>query len=301
MSVSKKEAKQQVEIEVAEKEVIASGQFWRIFKRNKLAIIGALIIIGVVLIAIFAPMIAPYDPTVQDYDNLLQPPSLDHPFGTDDLGRDLFSRVAYGARYTLLVGIGVVVIVAVVGSVLGFVAGYYGGKIDSLIMRFVDIMLAIPALVLALAIAGALGGGLWNVIIAIGAVGWTQFTRIVRAEVLKLRESEYITAARALGASDFKIIAHHIAPNMMAPVIVYITLYVPSAILWAASLSFLGLGVQPPYPEWGALIANGRAYISFAWWIATIPGLAIMLTVLGFNFLGDGLRDALDPRMARDL
>lgn len=277
------------------------SRFWRRFKRNKLALFGAVIILFIILTAIFAPLLAPYDPTLQNYDSLLEAPSFEHPFGTDDLGRDLLSRVIYGARYTLLVGIGVVIIVAALGSVLGFLAGYYGGKVDTVIMRLVDVMLAIPALVLALAIAGALGGGIWNVIIAIGAVGWTQFARLVRGEVLKLRESEYIQAARALGASDFKIISKHIAPNMMAPVIVYITLYIPSAILWAASLSFLGLGVQPPYPEWGALIANGRSYISFAWWIATIPGFAIMLTVLGFNFLGDGLRDALDPKMAKNI
>jgi peptide/nickel transport system permease protein len=277
------------------------SRFWRRFKKNKLAIFGAAIIIFIILTAVFAPLLAPYDPAFQNYDKLLESPSLEHPFGTDDLGRDLLSRVIYGSRYTLLVGIGVVIIVAVLGSILGFLAGYYGGKIDTIIMRMVDVMLAIPALVLALAIAGALGGGIWNVIIAIGAVGWTQFARLVRGEVLKIRESEYIQAARALGASDFKIISKHIAPNMMAPVIVYITLYIPSAILWAASLSFLGLGVQPPYPEWGALIANGRSYISFAWWIATIPGFAIMLTVLGFNFLGDGLRDALDPKMAKNI
>jgi len=279
----------------------SESRFWKKFKRNKLALLGALIIVSVILIAVFAPFIAPYDPTVQNYDSLLSPPSLEHPFGTDDLGRDLLSRVIFGARYTLLVGIGVVAIVAVAGSIMGFLAGFYGGRVDAFIMRIVDIMLAIPALVLALAIAGALGGGLWNVIIAIGAVGWTQFARLVRGEVLKIRESEYIQAARALGASDFKIIFQHVAPNMLAPVIVYTTLYIPSAILWAASLSFLGLGVQPPYPEWGALIANGRSYLSFAWWIATIPGGAIMITVLGFNFLGDGLRDALDPKMARDL
>lgn len=279
----------------------SESRFWKKFKRNKLALLGALIIVSVILIAVFAPFIAPYDPTVQNYDSLLSPPSLEHPFGTDDLGRDLLSRVIFGARYTLLVGIGVVAIVAAAGSIMGFLAGFYGGRVDAFIMRIVDIMLAIPALVLALAIAGALGGGLWNVIIAIGAVGWTQFARLVRGEVLKIRESEYIQAARALGASDFKIIFQHVAPNMLAPVIVYTTLYIPSAILWAASLSFLGLGVQPPYPEWGALIANGRSYLSFAWWIATIPGGAIMITVLGFNFLGDGLRDALDPKMARDL
>lgn len=271
------------------------------FRRNRLAVIGALIILLIVLMAIFAPLLAPYDPTEQDYEALLLPPSWEHPFGTDDLGRDILSRIIYGSRYTLLVGIGVVLIVAVVGSLLGFIAGYYRGKLDTLIMRLVDVMLSVPVLVLALAISGALGGGLINVIIAIGAVGWTQFARLVRGEVLHIRGTEYIKAAKALGANDIQIIFFHLAPNMVAPVIVYTTLYIPSAILWAASLSFLGLGVQPPIPEWGALIADGRSYLSYAWWIATMPGLAIMLTVLGFNFMGDGLRDALDPKMAKDI
>lgn len=271
------------------------------FRRNRLAVIGALIILLIVLLAIFAPLLAPYDPTEQDYEALLLPPSWEHPFGTDDLGRDILSRIIYGSRYTLLVGIGVVLIVAVVGSLLGFIAGYYRGKLDTLIMRLVDVMLSVPVLVLALAISGALGGGLINVIIAIGAVGWTQFARLVRGEVLHIRGTEYIKAAKALGANDFQIIFFHLAPNMVAPVIVYTTLYIPSAILWAASLSFLGLGVQPPIPEWGALIADGRSYLSYAWWIATMPGLAIMLTVLGFNFMGDGLRDALDPKMAKEI
>ncbi len=276
----------------------SQSRAWKKFKKNKLSIIGACFIIFVILMAVFAPIISPYNPNVQDHQNLFASPSWSHPFGTDHLGRDLFSRVAYGARYTLLVGIGVVAIVAFLGSIVGFIAGFYGGKIDTVIMRFVDTMLSIPALVLALAIAAILGGGLLNVIIAIGAVGWTQFARLVRGEVLTLKEAEYIQAAKALGASDFQIILKHIAPNMLAPIIVYTTLYIPSAILWAASLSFLGMGVQPPYPEWGAIIAGGRGYISFAWWIATIPGIAIMIVVLGFNFVGDGLRDALDPKMS---
>lgn len=281
-----------------------SGNFSKVirrFKRNRLAVAGAFIILFILLMAIFAPFISPYDPTEQNYEALLVPPSWEHPFGTDDLGRDILSRIIYGSRYTLLVGIGVVIIVAFIGALLGFIAGYYGGKVDGFIMRLVDIMLSVPALVLALAISGALGGGLINVIIAIGAVGWTQFARLVRGEVLHIKGIEYIKAAKALGVSDFRIILFHLAPNMVAPVIVYTTLYIPSAILWAASLSFLGLGVQPPIPEWGALIADGRSYISFAWWISTLPGFAIMVTVLGFNFMGDGLRDALDPKMAKEL
>lgn len=282
-----------------EKRASRSKRIYTRFKRNRLAVAGAVIVLIVIFTAIFTPWLAPYDPLKQDYNSLLMPPSWKHPCGTDDLGRDIFSRIVFGTRYTLMIGVGVVFLVALIGSVFGFIAAYYGGKVDTLIMRLVDVLLAVPALVLALAIAGALGGGVTNVIIAIGAVGWTEFARLVRGEVLSIKQSEYIQAARALGASDFRIIVRHLAPNMIAPVVIYTTLYIPSAILWAAALSFLGLGVQPPLPEWGAMIADGRGYLNFAWWIATLPGVAIMLTVLGFNFLGDGLRDALDPKMKR--
>lgn len=282
----------------------SSSEFRRVlrrFRRHKLAIIGLIMVLTMVSTALFAPWIAPYDPVRQDFTALLLEPSSQHYFGTDDLGRDMFSRIVFGARYTLLLGIGVVGVVAVIGVSLGFISGYFGGRVDTIIMRFVDILLAIPALVLALAIAGVLGGGLVNIIIAIGVVGWTQFARLVRGEVMAVKQLEYITAARALGSNDFWIIVRHVAPNVMAPIIVYTTLYIPTAILWAASLSFLGLGVQPPTPEWGALIADGRGFISFAWWISTFPGVAIMITVLGFNFMGDGLRDALDPKMTKSL
>lgn len=280
-----------------------SGGLWRVglrrLLRNQLAVVGAFIVLLLVVTAIFAPWIAPYDPSEQNFDVLLEPPSRDHWFGTDDLGRDVFSRVVYGTRYALLIGVAVVAIEAAIGAFLGFASGYFGGRVDTYISRLIDIMLAIPTLVLALAIAGALGGGIYNMILAIGISGWTEFARLMRGEVLSIRNSTFIEAARASGLSDWRIILRHVAPNTVAPFIVYTTLYVPTAILWAASLSFLGLGAQPPTPEWGALIADGRAYLSFAWWIAVMPGVAIMVTVMGFNFLGDGLRDALDPKMAQ--
>ncbi|MBO8142570.1 MAG: ABC transporter permease [Firmicutes bacterium] len=271
----------------------------RRLRRNQLAVVGAIIVVALVLTAVFAPWIAPYDPAEQNFDALLEPPSRDHWFGTDDLGRDVFSRVIYGTRYALLIGVAVVAIESILGALLGFASGYFGGKVDAYISRLIDIMLAIPTLVLALAIAGALGGGISNMILAIGVSGWTEFARLVRGEVLAIRNSTYIEAAKAVGLSDWRIILRHVAPNTVAPFIVYTTLYIPTAILWAASLSFLGLGAQPPTPEWGALIADGRGYLSFAWWIAVMPGVAIMVTVMGFNFLGDGFRDALDPKMAR--
>jgi len=255
----------------------------------------------VVLIAIFAPWIAPFDPLKQNYDELLQCPSRQHLMGTDALGRDLFSRVVYGSRYALMIGVAVVLLELAIGASLGFIAGYFGGIWGSVIMRLVDMVLSIPTLVLAMAIAGAFGGGLWVMVVAIAVAGWGQFARLVRAQVLSLKEVAFVEAARALGASHLRIIARHLLPNSMGPVLVYTTLYVPAAILWSAALSFLGLGAQPPTPEWGAIIADGRGFISFAWWISTFPGLAIMITTLGFNFLGDGLRDALDPKFERQL
>jgi peptide/nickel transport system permease protein len=271
----------------------------RRFIKNRLAVIGLAVVTLIVLLAILAPVIAPHDPLQHDYDELLLSPSFEHLMGTDDLGRDIFSRVIYGTRYALLIGVAVVVLELLIGASLGFIAGYFGGILETVIMRGVDTVLAIPTLILAIAIAGAFGGGLWVMIIAIAVAGWGEFTRLVRAQVLSLKELTYVEAARALGAGQTRIIFKHIVPNSMGPVLVYTTLYMPTAILWSASLSFLGLGAQPPTPEWGAIIADGRAFISYAWWIATFPGLAIMITTLGFNFVGDGLRDALDPKFER--
>ncbi len=271
----------------------------RRFLKNRLAVIGLAVVAFIVLLAILAPAIVPHNPLLHNYDELLLSPSFEHLMGTDDLGRDIFSRVIYGTRYALLIGVAVVVLELLVGATLGFIAGYFGGVLETVIMRGVDTVLAIPTLILAIAIAGAFGGGLWVMIIAIAVAGWGEFTRLVRAQVLSLKELTYIEASRAIGTGRARIIFNHIVPNSMGPVLVYTTLYMPTAILWSAALSFLGLGAQPPTPEWGAIIADGRAFISYAWWIATFPGLAIMATTLGFNFVGDGLRDALDPKFER--
>ena len=281
-----------------DKHTIKSRRLRR-FIKNRLAVIGLAIVALIILLAVLAPVIAPYNPLQHNYDGLLLSPSFEHLMGTDDLGRDIFSRVIYGTRYALLIGVAVVILELLIGASLGFIAGYFGGGLETVIMRGVDTVLAIPTLILAIAIAGAFGGGLWVMIIAIAVAGWGEFTRLVRAQVLSLKELTYIEAARAIGAGQARIIFNHIVPNSMGPVLVYTTLYMPTAILWSAALSFLGLGAQPPTPEWGAIIADGRAFISYAWWIATFPGLAIMVTTLGFNFVGDGLRDALDPKFER--
>lgn len=271
----------------------------RRLKRDKAAIAGCVIIAALLILAIFASFTTPYDPLKQSYDELLLPPSFAHPLGTDQYGRDLLTRIIFGCRYALLIGVGVVTIQFIVGVTLGLIAGYYGGYIDSIIMRMTDVMLAIPSVVLAVAIAGFLGGGIQNVIIAVGAIGWRAYVRLVRAEVLSAKEETFVEAARAIGCGDLRIILRHILPHTLAPVIAYTSLSVAVAILWAAALSFLGLGAQPPTPEWGAMLADGREFMMDAWWIATFPGIAIMITVLGFNFFGDALRNALDPKMER--
>lgn len=271
----------------------------KILKRivsDPLALGGFVYIVLLILVAVLAPVVAPYDPTFQDYQALEQPPSVQHPFGTDTLGRDVLSRVIFGSRYAVFLGIVIVGIQMLIGVSLGLIAGYYGGLVESFIMRLVDVSLSIPGVVLALAIAGMLGGGLVPLIIAISLVGWRGFARLVRGDVLSVMEEEYIDAAEASGVSDFRIITKYLFPNAASSVIVYATLTIPSVILWSAGLSFLGMGIQPPKPEWGAIIAAGRSDIDTAWWISTFPGLAIMLTVMAFNFVGDGLRDAIDPR-----
>jgi peptide/nickel transport system permease protein len=265
---------------------------------NRLALLGLVIVVALVLTAGFAPYIAPHDPTEQDYSALEQPPSAEHPFGTDTLGRDVFSRVVHGAKYAVFLGVVIVGIQMLLGVSLGLIAGYYGGLVEAVIMRTVDVALSIPGVVLALAIAGMLGGGLFPLVVAISLVGWRGFARLVRGDVKSVMEEEYVDAAKGAGVSDARLIVRHILPNVASSIIVYATLTIPTVILWAAGLSFLGMGVNPPTPEWGALIANGRGEIDDAWWISTFPGLAIMATVIGFNVLGDGLRDALDPRQS---
>ncbi|MCL0041438.1 ABC transporter permease [Dehalococcoidia bacterium] len=273
------------------------GIVFRQLRRNKLAIVGVAIVLSVIFVAIFAPFIAPRSYSEQELRERLLPPSREYPLGTDALGRCLFSRLVYGSRIALWVGVIVVGISASIGVILGLISGYYGGIIDSIIMRLVDVTVAFPLLVLAIAIAGALGPGLTNGMIALGIVAWSTYARLVRGQVLSVKENEYIEATRAVGTGNLSIIFRHILPNVIGPIIVMATLTIPWALLAATALSFLGIGAQPPTPCWGAILSEGRGFLRQSPWIATFPGIAIMITVLGFNFFGDGLRDALDPRL----
>ena len=270
---------------------------WRRFSSNWLAVAGLAVIIALVLVAIFADLIAPYSPVIGDLKGArLLPPSATHWFGTDDLGRDIFSRVVHGSRLTLFVVVLVAVIAAPIGLLVGTVAGYAGGWIDAVLMRVTDIFLAFPKLILALAFVAALGPGIENAVIAIAITSWPPYARIARAETLTVRNSDYIAAVQLMGASPFRIVLRHIMPLCLSSLIVRVTLDMAGIILTAAGLGFLGLGAQPPLPEWGAMIASGRRFILDQWWVAGMPGLAILVVSLGFNLLGDGLRDALDPR-----
>ena len=265
--------------------------------RNKAAVVGLVILLILVICAVFANWIAPYDYAAQDLKNRFAEPSFAHPFGTDNLGRDILSRIIYGSRISLTVGLASVSLSAVIGIFLGSLAGFYGGVSDNIVMRAMDVLLAIPSLLLAISIAATLGNGIPNLILAIGFGAAPTYARIVRASILSLKEQEFIEAARSVGASDFRIIFHHILPNCLAPIIVQMTLGVASAILSTASLSFIGLGIAPPTPEWGSMLSAGRQYIRDAWQIVTFPGAAIMITIFGLNLFGDGLRDALDPKL----
>ena len=270
---------------------------WRRFSSNWLAVAGLAVIIALVLVAIFADLIAPYSPVIGDLKGArLLPPTATHWFGTDDLGRDIFSRIVYGSRLTLFVVVLVAVIAAPIGLLVGTVAGYAGGWIDAVLMRITDIFLAFPKLILALAFVAALGPGIENAVIAIAITSWPPYARIARAETLTVRNSDYIAAVQLMGASPFRIVLRHIMPLCLSSLIVRVTLDMAGIILTAAGLGFLGLGAQPPLPEWGAMIASGRRFILDQWWVAGMPGLAILVVSLGFNLLGDGLRDALDPR-----
>ena len=269
---------------------------WLSFTQNSLAVIGLVIIMLLVLTALLAPLIAPYHPNVPDLGQRLQAMSMDHWLGTDQLGRDIFSRILYGSRLTLYVVVLVAIISAPLGLVVGTVAGYSGGLVDSVLMRITDIFLAFPKLILALAFVAALGPGIENAIIAIAITSWPPYARIARAETITLRNSDFIAAARLQGAGHIRLIVHHIIPLCLSSVIVRVTLDMAGIILTAAGLGFLGLGAQPPLPEWGAMIASGRQFLLDQWWVATLPGIAIFIVSLGFNLLGDGLRDVLDPR-----
>lgn len=264
---------------------------------NKMSLVGGSIVLLYIFLAVLAPLISPYDPYEIDLVNKLQPPSADHIMGTDDKGRDILSRILYGSQLSLAVGFVSVFIGALFGIVLGIISGYYGGWVDTIIMRFIDVLLAFPGLLLALAIVSALGPSLINVMIAVGVFSIPTFARIVRGSTLSVKKMEYIDAIRVLGASDLKIIFVHILPNIMSPIIVQGTLRLATSILSVAGLSFLGMGAQPPTPEWGAMLSDGRDFLFTAPHIALFPGIAIALIVLGFNLFGDGLRDALDPRM----
>ena len=273
--------------------------FWKRFRGNRLAVSGGCVVLLLFAVSFLAPYITPWDPHAIDAYHVLLPPSADHWFGTDELGRDVFTRVVYGARISLKVGFVSVGIAVAIGVVLGLVSGFYGGIIDTVIMRFVDVMLCFPTFFLILAVIAFLEPSIWYIMAIIGLTGWMGVTRLVRAEVLSLRERDFILAARALGASDARIIFRHILPNALSPVLVSATLGVAGAILTESALSFLGIGVQPPTPSWGNILTSGKDYIEFGWWLSLFPGLAILVTVLAYNLLGEGIRDALDPRLNR--
>lgn len=271
--------------------------FWKRFKRNKLAVAGGVIVVVLFVIAVLAPFISPFNPNDIDRKHILEPPGARHPLGTDDLGRDVLSRMVYGSRISLAVGFVSVGIATIIGMLLGAVSGYYGGWTDRAIMRFIDIMLSIPTFFLVLAVIAFVGPSIWNIMIVIGFTSWMGVARLVRAEFLSLKEREFVLAAKALGASDMRIILRHIMVNSMAPVFVSAIVGVANAILVESALSFLGIGVQPPTPSWGNMLTAGKDNIEIAWWLSLFPGIAILITVLSYNLFGEGLRDALDPRL----
>jgi peptide/nickel transport system permease protein len=272
---------------------------WLSFARNRLAMLGLALVLMLVLVAVLAPWIAPYPPTIGELSDRLQPPSAQHWFGTDDQGRDILSRLMHGSRITLYVVLLVAVLAAPIGLLVGTAAGYAGGWVDAVLMRITDIFLAFPRLILALAFVAALGPGIENAVIAIAITSWPPYARIARAETLTIRQADYINAVKLLGAGPTRIVLRHVMPMCVPSVIVRVTLDMAGIILTAAGLGFLGLGAQPPMPEWGAMIAAGRAYVLDQWWVAAAPGAAIFIVSLAFNLLGDGLRDALDPKSAQ--
>jgi peptide/nickel transport system permease protein len=273
------------------------GRVWRMFLKNRGAVAGAAVILFFVLLAIFADVVAPYEPLKMIASDSRQPPSPTHWMGTDLLGRDVLSRVIYGARLSLLIGLVSVILGATIGTVTGLIAGYYGGIVEAVIMRVADAMLAFPGILLALTVIAALGTGITNVMIAVGVATIPIYARLTRGTVLSAKENVYIDAAHVTGCSNWRIMFRHILPNVIAPVIVLSTLRFGIAILTASGLSFLGLGAQPPTPEWGLMVSMGRDYLGKAWWMSTFPGLTITVTVIAINLVGDGLREALDPRL----
>jgi len=272
-------------------------EFWGRLKRNRMAMTGLALVLGLFVVSVFAPWLAPYDPNQIDLKQVLMPPSPAHLLGTDTLGRDVFSRIIYGSRVSLKVGFVAVGLATLIGLCVGALAGYYGGWVDSALMRLVDLMLCFPAFFLILAVIAVLEPSIWNIMAVIGLTGWMGVARLVRAEFLSLREREFVTAARALGAGDARLILRHMLPNALAPVMVSATLGVAGAILTESALSFLGLGVQPPTPSWGNILTAGKDNIEIAWWLSVFPGLAILVTVMSYNLLGEGIREAIDPRL----
>jgi peptide/nickel transport system permease protein len=272
-------------------------EFWARLRRNRLAMSGLVLVAGMFVVALAAPWLAPYDPGQINLKEMLMPPSPAHLLGTDTLGRDVLSRVIYGSRISLLVGFVAVGIATLLGVLVGSLAGYYGGWVDQLFMRLVDVMLCFPTLFLILAVIAVLGPSIWNIMVVIGLTSWMGVARLVRAEFLSLKEREFVVAARALGASDARLMLRHLLPNALTPVMVSATLGVAGAILVESALSFLGLGVQPPTPSWGNIITMGQDNIEIAWWLSFFPGLAILVTVMSYNLLGEGIREAIDPRL----
>ncbi|MBI2199312.1 MAG: ABC transporter permease [Candidatus Rokubacteria bacterium] len=271
--------------------------FWRTFTRNRLAVCAGIVVGILVVLAVMAPLLAPWDPHKPDTRRILAGPSASHWLGTDQLGRDVLARVLYGARISLAVGFISVGIAAVIGIILGSLAGYHGGLADAVIMRVVDLMLVFPRFFLLLAVLAFLQPSIWTIMAVIGVTGWMGVARLVRAEFLTLKEREFVIWSESVGASASRVIFRHILPNAMAPVLVAMTLGIPAAILTESGLSFLGLGVQPPYATWGNILNDGKDSIEIAWWMTVYPGLAILVTVLSYNLLGEGIRDALDPRL----
>jgi peptide/nickel transport system permease protein len=273
------------------------SDFRRRFLKNGMAVAGCLVVLALFAVSLSAPWIAPYDPNAIDLTQVLAGPSAAHPFGTDQLGRDVLSRMIWGARISLKVGFIATGIAILIGAILGAISGYYGRWVDAVIMRFVDVMLCFPTFFLILAVIAILEPSIWNIMIVIGLTSWTGITRLVRADFISLKERDFVLAARVIGASNLRIIFVHILPNAMASILVAATLGVAGAILTESALSFLGIGVQPPTPSWGNILTAGKDNIDIAWWLSFYPGLAILITVLGYNLLGEGIRDSLDPRL----
>jgi peptide/nickel transport system permease protein len=273
-------------------------EFWARLRRNRMAMSGLALVLGMFAVSLLAPWLAPHDPDAIDVKQMLMPPSADHLLGTDTLGRDVLSRLIYGSRVSLKVGFVAVGLATLIGVLVGALAGFYGGWVDQVLMRLVDLMLCFPVLFLILAVIAMVGPSIWTIMAIIGLTSWMGVARLVRAEFLSLREREFVAAARALGAGDARLILRHLLPNALAPVMVSATLGVAGAILTETFLSFLGLGVQPPTPSWGNILMMGKDNIEIAWWLSVFPGLAILVTVMSYNLLGEGIREAIDPRLS---